>query len=350
MSFSDKRHTYLIVLLLGIITLLAMIIFMSTIGTANISFFESLRIICARIPFVGKVFFSDPINEVHSLIIWDVRVPRLLAAAIIGMGLSVSGATYQGMFINPLADPYVLGVSSGAALGAALAIAAGFESGIMGFGLSSAAAFIFSLLTIFIVFTIAKSGARISNTNLLLAGVAVGNFALSVISVIMVLNRDKVEKIVFWTMGSVSTASWGQIALLLPVIILCILFIFIYARDLNIIASGEDEARSLGVEVERVKKILLFICSLIVASCVSVGGVIGFVGLIIPHTVRLVTGSDNRVVLPFSALGGAVFLVICDTLARIAVSPAEVPVGAVTSMFGAPFFVLLLLKRKKRML
>ena len=346
----DRKYGLRLTLLIGFLLLLVLIVFLTTIGTANISFVDTMRIICQKIPFLGSVVSGEGINEVHSMIVLKVRLPRLIAAAVIGMGLSVSGAAYQGMFVNPLADPYVLGVSSGAALGAAIAIAAGFESSVGGFGIAAVAAFVFSILTIFIVFGIAKTGTKISNTNLLLSGVAVGNFALSVIAVIMVLNRDRVDKIVFWTLGSVSTASWNQLVLLVPIVTCGVILILIYARDLNIIASGEDEARSLGVEVESVKKILLLICSLIVAACVSVGGIIGFVGLIIPHTIRLVTGSDNRLVLPFSAVGGAIFLIVCDTLARSVVSPAEIPVGALTSMFGAPFFIFLLMRRKKRMM
>lgn len=346
----DRTYRLRLALITGFLLLLVLIVFLTAIGTANISFADTIRIICLKIPFLGNFVSGEEINEVHRTIVLNVRLPRLIAAAVIGMGLSVSGAAYQGMFINPLADPYVLGVSSGAALGASIAIAAGFENSFGGFGIAAVAAFAFSILTIFVVFGIAKTGTKISNTNLLLSGVAVGNFATSVIAVIMVLNRDRVDKIVFWTLGSVSTASWNQLALLVPIIAAGAILIMIYARDLNIIASGEDEARSLGVEVESVKKILLFLCSLIVAACVSVGGIIGFVGLVIPHTIRLVTGSDNRLVLPFSAVGGAVFLIVCDTLARSVVSPAEIPVGAITSMFGAPFFIFLLIKRKKRMM
>jgi iron complex transport system permease protein len=346
MSFIDNKKKYRLLFIAGLLLLLFLIVVSATIGAADISLVDAFRIMIKKIPFVGSLLGEWSASKTHELIVLNVRLPRILAAAVIGIGLSVVGAAYQSMFVNSMADPYVLGVSSGAALGASIAIVLGAERLVGGFGLVTAAAFIFALLTVFIVFSIAKTGARISSTYLLLAGVAVSFFATSLISVLMVLNRDRITKITYWMMGSVAYITWKQVLILIPVITLGTVVICFFARDLNIIVAGEEGAKSLGVEVEAVKKILMVVCSIVVAACVSVSGIIGFVGLIIPHTIRLVAGSDNRVVLPFSAVGGGIFLIICDTIARIPTS--EIPVGVLTSMFGAPYFISILLRNKRK--
>ncbi|HOM01470.1 MAG TPA: iron chelate uptake ABC transporter family permease subunit [Acetivibrio sp.] len=346
MAFGDKKYRYRFALIFGGLLLLFLILASATVGAANISILDALRILTRRIPFVGRLASGGEISRTHELIILNIRLPRVIAAAAIGAGLSAAGATYQGMFSNPMADPYVLGVSAGAALGASLAIVMGADKIVGGFGVITAAAFVFALLTVLIVFNIAKTGAKLSNTHLLLAGVAVSFFASSIMSVLMVLNRDKLSNIAYWMMGSIAFTSWKQVLILVPLVVLGIIAVCVFARELNIIAAGEDEARSLGVEVEKVKKLLLVICSVVVAACVAVSGVIGFVGLIIPHTIRLISGSDNRVVLPFSAIGGGIFLILCDTISRIPTS--EIPVGVLTSMFGAPYFISILIRNKKK--
>ncbi|CDG36278.1 transport system permease [Acetivibrio thermocellus BC1] len=346
MTFGDKKYRYRFALISGILLLFFLVLFSATVGAANISIFDALRILVRRIPFAGRFVPAGEISRTHELIVLNIRLPRVIAAAIIGAGLSAVGATYQGMFANPMADPYVLGVSAGAALGASIAIVMGTDKVVGGFGIITAVAFVFALLTVFIVFNIAKTGVKLSNTYLLLAGVAVSFFASSVMSVLMVLNRDKVSNITYWMMGSIAFTSWRQVLILAPLVVAGIVVVCVFARELNIIAVGEDEARSLGVEVEKVKKLLLVVCSVVVAACVAVSGVIGFVGLIVPHTVRLISRSDNRVVLPFSAIGGGMFLVLCDTISRI--PTAEIPVGVLTSMFGAPYFISVLIRNKKK--
>jgi len=348
MSFVDKKKKYRLLFIGSVLLLLFLIVMSATVGAANITLMDALKIMIRKIPFANKILGEWRPSGTHELIVLKIRLPRVLAAAVIGIGLSAVGGAFQGMFVNPMADPYVLGVSSGAALGAAIAIALGAEQLVGGFGLVTATAFVFALITVLIVFSIAKTGARIVNTHLLLAGVAVSFFASSLISVIMVLNRDRIAKITYWMMGSVAYITWKQVLILIPVVILGTVVICFFARDLNIIATGEEGAKNLGVEVETVKKILLVVCSVVVAACVSVSGVIGFVGLIIPHTVRLIAGSDNRVVLPFSAVGGGIFLVLCDTIARIPTS--KIPVGVLTSMFGAPYFISILLRSKRKVL
>lgn len=348
MSFSDKKHRYRLAFILSLLVLLFFIVFSAAVGAANISIIDAFRILLSKIPLVERFAAGSETNDMHELIVLNIRLPRVIAAASIGMGLSIVGSAYQGMFVNPMADPYVLGVSSGAALGATIAIVLGADKSVGGFGLITAAAFVFALLTVLIVFSIAKTGTRIFNTHLLLTGVAVSFFASSIISVLMIFNRHKMEKIVYWMMGSVAVTTWKQVLILVPVVVLGTVIISFFARDLNIIVTGEDGARSLGIEVEKVKKILLLICSIIVAACVSVSGIIGFVGLIIPHTIRLIAGSDNRVVMPFSAVGGGIFVILCDTLSRMPTS--EIPVGVLTSMFGAPYFISLLIRSKGKVI
>jgi iron complex transport system permease protein len=321
----------------------------STFGAANISFTGALYIIVKNIPFVGD-FFTGQVPATHNVIIMKIRLPRIIMASLVGMGLSVVGTSFQAMFKNPMADPYVLGISSGAALGGALAFVIGGTGSIFGLGGVTGAAFIGALGTTLLVYNISRIGNKIPTTTLLLAGVSVSFFMSSVISMLMVFNREAVEKIVFWTMGSLSTANWTQVIFLLIFILSGVSVVYYYHKDLNILLTGDDSARSLGVNVERVKKSLLLVSSLIVAASVAFCGIIGFVGLIIPHIMRLIIGPNHKYLLPYSAVGGALFLVVSDTLARTMASPSELPVGAVTALFGAPYFTYLLIKNKKRVM
>jgi iron complex transport system permease protein len=322
----------------------------STFGTANISFMETLRVILNKIPFINNLVSTSEIPKNHILIILKIRLPRIFLSALVGMGLSVVGASFQAIFKNPMADPYILGISSGAALGAALGFVFKLESSILSSAAITITAFIGSILTTILVYNIARVKNKIPTTTLLLAGISVSFLLSSLISVIMVFNRDQVEKIVFWTMGSVSTANYNEIILLIPFFIVGVSIILFLSKDLNIILTGDETAKSLGIEVEKVKKIVLIVSSMIVAACVSVSGVIGFVGLIIPHVVRMLFGPDNRRLMPFSLIFGAAFMVISDTLARTIASPAEIPVGAVTALFGSPYFIYLLIKSKKKVM
>lgn len=348
MSFDKKRIYYRTLLLVTIAILLVLIILSSTLGVANITFIQTMKILLSKIPFIGAFIDLSNVSNTQVLIITNIRLPRIFMAALIGAGLSVVGASFQAIFKNPMADPYVLGISSGAALGAAVAIVMGLQVIFLGMNLVTVFAFFGAILTTIIVYSIAKTGTKIPTNVLLLAGVSVSFLLSSLISLIMIFNREQVEQIVFWTMGSIASANWKQVLSLLPFIILGCILMIIYARDLNIMLTGDETASSLGVDVDKVKKILLVISSIIVAACVSVSGIIGFVGLIIPHMLRLLVGPDHRTLLPFSTIGGAIFMIIADTLARILVPPAEIPVGAITSVFGAPYFIYLLIKNKKK--
>ncbi|AAM23660.1 iron complex transport system permease protein [Caldanaerobacter subterraneus subsp. tengcongensis MB4] len=282
-------------------------------------------------------------DEVNRRIILTLRLPRVIESALVGMGLSVVGAFFQGLLRNPMADPYVLGISSGAAFGATIAIIMGL--GI--FGLSSMA-FITALLTIFFVYTVSRTGSRLSMTTMLLAGIAISAFMSAIISLLMLLNHDQFSRIVFWTMGGFGLVSWPQVIYSSPLILIGSFVMYAFSRDVNVILTGEESAEHLGVNAELVKKIILILGSLVTASCVSVGGIIGFVGLIVPHISRFIVGPDNRVLVPFSALFGASFLTFADLLARVILKPVEMPIGIITATFGGPFFLYLLVRSKQK--
>ncbi len=280
----------------------------------------------------------------QSPIFWRLRLPRVLMSVLVGAVLSVCGAAYQSIFRNPLTDPYVLGVSSGASLGAAVAILLGLEAVAWGVGGMALAA---ALATVWLIYRIASIGNRMHTTTLLLTGVCLTLLISALISFLMVLNQEKMDSIIFWTMGSFGSSSWSDVAVLAPVAVLGMGVVLWYGRDLNLLLAGSEAAKSMGCEVEKVKRVLLLATTLMVAFAVSSCGVIGFVGLIVLHAVRLVAGPDNRRVVPYSMLCGALFVLVCDTLARYVLRPSELPVGSLTSMVGAPLFIYLLYRNKK---
>ncbi|MBR3986297.1 MAG: iron ABC transporter permease [Bacteroidales bacterium] len=292
---------------------------------------------------VGAVHFTWE-EMWQSPIFWNLRLPRIVLAVLVGAALSVCGAAYQSIFRNPLTDPYVLGISSGASLGAAIAILLGLQTFMLGVG---ASALVTGIFTIVVIYRIASMGNRMHITTLLLTGVCITFLISAIISFLMVLHQDKMDSIIFWTMGSFASATWVDVAFVAPVVALGTATVIYYGRDLNLLLAGSETAKSLGVEVEKVKKRLLLLTTLMVAFCVSSCGVIGFVGLVVPHCIRIVVGPDNRKVVPLSVLVGGIFLLLCDTLARTLMIPAELPVGCLTALVGAPLFIYLLYKNKK---
>lgn len=278
-------------------------------------------------------------------ILLPLRLPRVLLSVVVGAVLSVCGAAYQSIFRNPLTDPYVLGVSSGASLGAAVAILLGLEAFLWGVGGMALAA---ALATVVLIYKIASIGNRMHTTTLLLTGVCLTFLITAVISLLMALRQDKMESIIFWTMGSFASASWFDVWILIPVAVVGLFVVLYYRKDLNLLLAGSETAQSLGVEVEKVRRRLLFFTTLMVAFSVSTCGVIGFVGLVVPHCVRLVCGADNRRIIPYSIFIGALFMLLCDTLARTLLPPNELPVGSITSLIGAPMFIYLLYKSKRK--
>jgi len=348
MTFIENKSYYKRVFVIGVFLLIIVIIAAANFGVADISFKQTAIIVLSKIPILNNFVFTDGIKSTSVIILLNLRLPRILLACLVGAALSVVGTSFQGIFKNPMADPFVLGVSSGAALGATITMA--FLKEIHFFGMSMVAftAFIGAIITTFLVYNIARVGTKVPVATLLLAGIAINYLLSSIISLMMTFNNNDIEKIVMWTMGSFSTAGWNEVILLFIIVVPSILFISTFSRDLNIMLLGEDSARSLGIDVNGFKKHIFVISTLMVAAVVSVSGIIGFVGLIVPHAIRMIFGSDNRVVIPFSALGGAIFLIICDTLARVIVPPSEIPVGIITSIFGVPFFIYLLYRTKKK--
>ncbi|MEF8772648.1 vitamin B12 ABC transporter permease BtuC [Halodesulfurarchaeum sp.] len=282
--------------------------------------------------------FQFAVSETTNTIVWTVRMPRIVLGALVGFALAVAGAVMQGFFRNPMADPSIIGVSTGAAVGAVAAIVLPVPVGLR------AAAFITGLIAAFGVYLIATENGRTPVATLLLAGVAVQTFLGAVISFMLTMGGQSLEQAVYWLMGHLHNATWDEVRFAFLFIPALFVILAWYSRDLNVLLLGEEDAETLGIEVERTKRILLGVSSLITAAAVAVSGVIGFVGLIVPHMMRLVVGPDHRILLPTSALAGAAFLVMTDTVART--WAGEIPVGIVTAALGAPFFLFLLRRRE----
>jgi iron complex transport system permease protein len=271
-------------------------------------------------------------------IVWQLRLPRILMAAVVGTALSGSGVALQGLFRNSLVDPYILGLSSGAALGAALGLTLNLASLIPLF------AFLGALLATTISYLLARENGRVPPMRLLLAGVATSAFLSALVSMLMLKSQRSLQSIFLWLMGSFSGRSWPELKLVLPYMLLGLCLIFLHLRELNLLLLGEEAAGQLGIEVERAKRFLLLGATLAAAASVAGSGTIGFVGLVVPHLVRILTGSDHRLLFPLSLLTGALFMVLADTIARTIMAPVELPVGIITSLVGAPFFLYLLQK------
>ncbi len=284
--------------------------------------------------------FEVAVPETTAVIVRRIRLPRIALGAVVGFALALAGAVMQGFFRNPMADPSIIGVSTGAAVGAVAFIVLPVS---VPFGLP-AAAFVGALLSAFGVYLIATEGGRTPVATLLLAGVAVQAFLGAVISYLLLQAGDGLETAVYWLMGHLQNGTWGRVRVALPVVAVLFVVLLAHASELNALLLGEEEAHTLGVEVERTKRLLLAASSVVTAAAVAVAGVIGFVGLIVPHVMRLLVGPDHRILLPTSALAGAVFLVATDTVARM--GPAEMPVGIITAALGAPFFLYLLRNRE----
>lgn len=281
-------------------------------------------------------------------VIVNLRLPRVVLAAFVGASLAAAGALYQALFRNPLADPYILGISSGAGLGAMIAIVLTAGATAARFGVVPLAAFIGSGLTMLLVVRLASTRGRLDPTSLLLAGVAVSYTLAALTAFVMVYAREQMAAIVYWMMGGLSAASWGYVAMIVPMFLLGVAYPLLSTRELNIMLLGDDRAGELGVNVERFKLGVLAAASLLTAAAVSVSGLIGFVGLMTPHIVRLILGPDHRLLLPASILGGATLMVVADLIARTVLAPIEIPVGIVTAVFGGPFFIWLLVRRGAR--
>lgn len=344
-----NKTSYNLVLILLFLLLLFSIGLFSTIGSANISVLDTFKIIGSKIPGFRNIVDITHIGKSQETIIWNIRLPRVLLGVLVGASLSITGASFQGLFKNPMADPYVIGISSGAALGATIAIILKIDFSFLGFSTISIFAFISGLITVSLVYNIARIKNRVPATTLLLSGIAIGQFLTAIMSFLMVTNNNDMTKIIYWTLGSLAGKGWNPIITLSIPTILGMFVINFFARDLNIMLTGEESAESLGVNVEKTKFYILILGTFVTSILVSVSGIIGFVGLIIPHIVRLIFGPDHRILLPASALLGGIFMIFADTIARTIISPVEIPVGIITALFGGPFFIYLLRAKKKQL-
>ena len=316
----------------------------TVIGAASVSLGEVNRILLHEIFHIPVDM--DGISEGSVVIIRNVRLPRVLLGFLTGAALAVCGASYQGIFKNPMADPYILGISSGAALGASLGIVLNLSGSLAGMSGTTLLAFVGALLTVILVYSISRTGKRVPISSLLLSGIAVSQTLSAFLSLIMLFNQQSMDQILFWTMGSLNGKGWEQILVILPYVVVGIVLLLISARELDIMLMGEETAVQLGVSVEFVKKKVMIVSSLVTAAVVSATGIIGFVGLLVPHVVRLFTGPRHRVLMPVSLLFGGTFLILCDTVARSAIAQ-EIPVGIITAACGGPFFLYLLRKSRR---
>lgn len=350
-TFFRRTSRWKLIVLLLVLALIITVIVSLNVGYAQIPFPDILSIIGKQIPFLDSIIDSSLISPQNEAIILQLRLPRILAGVLVGAALAAAGVLYQGVFKNPMADSYVLGVSAGAAVGASLSILSGIGFVFLGLRLVQVAAFFGAISAMFLVYNISRVGSRVPITTLLLCGIAVNFFLFAVVGLLEVIAGDELHAIVFWLVGGFSNVLWRDLWAVLPFVIIGIVAAYFYVRDLNLLAMGEETAHHLGVDVERSKQVLLVLASLLTAAAVSISGLVGFVGLMIPHLTRVVIGPDHRILLPTSAIIGAIFLVICDDLARVVATPfastLELPVGIITMLFGAPFFIFLFKKKKQ---
>jgi len=313
--------------------MLALVIIISlAMGTADISIKDIFNILC------GNIAQDDPAR----LIIFRIRLPRIILAGLVGFALSLGGVVFQAILRNPLADPFILGVSSGSAFGAVLAIFFGlsFSLGVPVMSFAGA------LFTIYLVMMIGARNIGVESSTILLTGVIINAFFTAIIMFfVSVSANDRLHTMLFWLYGDLSQAKYSQLIIIVPFVLIASVVLYAFSKELNIITTGDENAAQLGVEVETIKKASLLIVSLVMGLVVAFSGLIGFVGLIVPHLARMAFRSDHRLLIPVASIGGAIFLIAADTLARTIVSPSELPVGVITAFMGAPFFIILLKKR-----
>ncbi len=313
-------------------------------GSVAIPPLTVLRVLMAQLPFTH---ITPDWPATWESIILQIRLPRVLLIALTGTALASSGATYQGLFRNPLADPYLIGVAGGAGLGAVSAIAFEWNRSVLGTWAIPLAAFAGAALSVVLVYALGRVGRSVPTTTLILAGVAVGTLAASLSTFIMLWVNSNALRVLGFLLGGYGGAGWDAVQVILPFTLLGLLVMLAFARPLNVLLFDEEQARQLGVDVERVKLVLIAAATLTTAAAVSFSGLIGFVGLIVPHAMRLLVGPDHRRLLPWSALSGAGFLMLADLVARTALAPQELPLGIVTAFAGTPFFLYLLRRARQ---
>jgi len=321
--------------------LIVAILLSIAVGSVSIPFRDLLQILLGEAQQVAE-------TETFKTILYDLRLPRTALLALVGAALAGSGSAYQGIFRNPLADPYLIGVASGAGLGAVLAMSVQWPYTTTGLMAVPMAAFLGAVLTVLVVYELARVGKTLPTTNLILAGVAISSFANALTSFLMLRSTGELRRALVWLMGGAVQTGWESVLAILPYVVIGLGILLINSHALNVMQFGDEQAQQLGIPVQRVRRTVLVAASLTTAAAVSYAGVIGFVGLIVPHIVRLVWGGDYRRVMPLSILGGASFLLIADVVARVVMAPQEIPVGIITALVGAPFFLWILRRARQK--
>ncbi|MDP7542642.1 MAG: iron ABC transporter permease [Acidimicrobiales bacterium] len=310
------------------------------LGPASLGTWDVLVELADRLPFVDT---ESGLGERQAAIVWEIRLPRVVLGLLVGAMLATAGGAYQGVFRNPLADPYLLGVAAGAGFGATVAIVSGLGDGVGIVDPIPMMAFVGALVAVVLTYLIGATGGRLDPvTSLVLAGVAVASFFTAIQTFVQQRHSETIRQVYFFVLGQLRTAGWDEVTLLAPYTGVCLVVILAVRRRMDTLGVGDEEAGALGLDVRRVRLVTVVAASLGTAAAVSVSGLIGFVGIIVPHTVRLLFGSSYRVILPLTVLFGGAFLVAADLVARLALEPAEMPIGVVTAFLGAPFFVLIL--------
>ncbi|MCX8151083.1 MAG: iron chelate uptake ABC transporter family permease subunit [Candidatus Bathyarchaeota archaeon] len=345
-----KRVSHWKFYIIGLLLSFVVILFLSlNLGYSPIPYDDILTTLLKHIPLLNTFVENVEISKTAEIIITQIRLPRVLCGALVGSALATAGVIYQGIFRNPMADPYVIGASTGATVGSALVLVLGVGLSFFGVNTLQIFAFVGSLITVIFVYNISRVGSRVPVTTLLLVGIAVSLFLNAIVTYLQTIASDRIlHGLTFWIIGSLApTENWDKVWSILPFIVTGFIVSYLYSRNLNILALGEEQAQHLGVETEKVKMILIVTGALLTAAAVSISGLIGFVGLIIPHLTRVLIGPDHRILLPTAAIVGASFLMFCDALSRVVMGSGEAPVGIITALSGAPFFVYLLRRKKK---
>jgi len=343
-----KARPWLAAVLL-LIVLAAVSMMSLSMGAASLPGGLAARAVLSGLPGLGGI--AGDLTDAQRTIIFELRLPRLVLALLVGAALAMSGVVMQAFFQNPMAAPSIIGVSSGASLGATVAVVLGLQVTVGGLSAIPIVAFIGALGVTGLVYVLSRRVGRTPVGVLLLTGIAMGSMMSALAALLLVTGQDPthrdLDQVVYWMLGSVAGRGWSHVMMILPWVIVGGGLTCAFGRDLNLLALGDEVARYLGLDVERVKIVLLTLASLLAAAAVAVSGVIGFVGLIVPHLMRIVVGPNNRLLIPASALAGAALLAAADLVARTMVAPTEVPVGIITSLLGAPFFLYLLHRRRE---
>jgi len=345
-NYKVRQKTTVVIILLAFGLLMSMVI-ACAFGAVQISFIDVTKMLLHRLTPIQIVQTWRPVDET---IIFNIRLPRVAGGALVGSALATAGVLFQGLLRNPMADPYIIGTSAGAGLGATLAMIMPFSIYFLGFGSVPVAAFAGSLITVIIVYRLAKINGKTPIVSILLAGFVVSSLLSAIVFFLLSIGNRfglNIHSVYSFLMGHISVTSWNQLIVIAPLTLGGIILARLYAMHLNAFSLGEEGAAYLGIDVEKEKIQIMALGSLLTATAVSISGLIGFVGLVIPHTIRLILGPDHKTLIPAAAMAGALFLVIADLLARTILAPVELPVGVITAIIGGPFFLSILRKSKR---